>query len=73
MKIRVTGFDFEGATLFSLDELREELADFIGKELTMGQIEVAAQRIVSFYGKRGRVASAFLPPQEVKDGRILIK
>ena len=72
-KIRVTGFDFEGATLFSKEELREEIADFIGKELTMGQIEVAAQRIVSFYGKRGRVASAFLPSQEVKDGRVLIK
>ena len=73
LKIMVTGFDFEGPTLFSREELQEELADFIGKELTMSQIEVAAQRIVSFYAKRGRIASAFLPRQEVKDGRVLIK
>ncbi len=72
-KIRVAGFDFEGSTLFSQEELREELADFLGRELTMDQIEVAAQRIVSFYSKRGRIASAFLPPQEVKEGRVLIK
>lgn len=58
IKIRVTGFDFEGLTLFSREELRGELADFLGKELTMSQIEVAAQRIVSFYSKRGRIASA---------------
>lgn len=73
MKIRVTGFDFEGLTLFSREELQEELADFLDKELTMSQLEVAAQRIVSFYGKRGRIASAFLPRQEVKEGRVLIK
>ena len=73
MKIKVTSFDFEGLTLFSREELQEELADFLGKELTMSQLEVAAQRIVSFYGKRGRIASAFLPPQEVKDGRVRIK
>lgn len=73
IKIRVTGFDFEGLTLFSQEELREELADFLGKELTMSQIEVAAQRIVAFYSKRSRIASAFLPPQEVKDGRVRIK
>lgn len=73
IKIRVTGFDFEGMTLFSREELQEELADFLGKELTMRQIEVAVQRIVSFYAKRGRIVSAFLPRQEVKDGRILIK
>jgi len=73
IKIRVTGFDFEGVTLFSRKELQEELADFVGKELTMSQLEVAAKRVVSFYGKRGRIASAFLPPQEVKDGRVLIK
>jgi hemolysin activation/secretion protein len=73
IKIRITGFDFEGLTLFSREELRGELADFLGKDLTMSQIEVAAQRIVSFYSKRGRIASAFLPPQEVKDGRVLIK
>ena len=73
VKIMVTGFDFEGLTLFSPDKLREELADLIGKELTMSQLEVAAQRIVSFYSKRGRIATAFLPRQEVKDGRVLIK
>jgi hemolysin activation/secretion protein len=73
IKIKVTGFDFEGMTLFSREELQEELADFVGKELTMSQIEVAAQRIVSFYSKSGRIASALLPRQEVKDGRVLIK
>ncbi|MFH0787413.1 MAG: ShlB/FhaC/HecB family hemolysin secretion/activation protein [Pseudomonadota bacterium] len=73
IKIRITGFDFEGYTLFSREELQEELADLIGQELTMSQLEVAAQRIVSFYRKRGRIASAFLPRQEVKDGRVLIK
>jgi len=73
IKIKVTGFDFEGVTLFSREALREELADFVGKELTMRQLETAAQRVVSFYRKRGRIASAFLPRQEVKEGRILIK
>jgi hemolysin activation/secretion protein len=73
IKIRVTGFSFDGNTLFSREELQEELADFIGQELTMSQLEGAAQRIVSFYRKRGRIASAFLPRQEVKDGRVLIK
>ena len=72
-KILVRGFFFEGLSQFPAEELFEALADLLGKELTMEQLEVAPQRIIAFYSKRGRIASAFLPQQEVKDGRILIK
>jgi len=71
--ILVKGFYFEGLSLFPAEELYEALADLVGKELTMGQLEVAPQRVIAFYSKRGRIASAFLPQQEVKEGRILIK
>jgi hemolysin activation/secretion protein len=73
LKIKVAGFDFEGLTLFPADELRRELAVLIGKELSLKQLEVAPQTIISYYRSRGRIASAFIPRQEVKDGRLLIR
>jgi len=71
--ILVRGFFFEGLSQFPAEELFETLADLVGKELTMGQLEVAPQRVIAYYSKRGRIATAFMPQQEVKEGRILIR
>lgn len=72
-KIKITGFDFEGQTIFSSSELFEELIDLIDKEFTMTQLDIAPRRIIAFYAKHGRIVSAFFPQQEVKAGRLRIK
>ena len=72
-KIQVNGFTVTGLSLISLENAQLALKNFNGKELTFGQIEEAGTAITDLYTKAGRVATAVIPPQEVKDGIIEIK
>ncbi len=72
-KIQVNGFSVSGVSLISQGTVQEALKNFSGKELTFAQIEEAGNAITNIYTKVGRVATAVIPPQEVKDGIIEIK
>ncbi len=70
--VLVSGFVFEGATLISQEELDTQTADLIGQRLTLRQIESVARRIVDLYLRRGWVARAYVPAQEITDGKVRI-
>lgn len=74
VRVKVTGFTFSGNTVFTSAELSEILAGYIGKELTLGELNAAAAEITTAYRARGYfLASATIPPQTVKsDAPILI-
>ena len=73
--IKVNSFRFEGNLgKFSAEQLANEVKDLVGQELTFDDIQLAADKITSFYQEKGYfLAKAIIPKQEVKDGIVLIQ
>lgn len=67
--IRVTG-----SSVFTANELEALVANLIGGEHTLTELDAGAARITTYYRERGYVvARAYLPEQEIKGGVVLMK
>ncbi len=75
VRVTVTGFTFTGNTVFTNEELSAILADYLGRELTLAELNAAAAEITKAYQARGFfLASAFVPPQTIKtDAPVVIQ
>jgi len=74
LRLRVTGFDFEGNTAFSDDELRTSLNDLVGQSLDTERLLAARDRLTQHYVDAGYATSgAILPDQVPVDGRVRFK
>ncbi len=71
--IDVKKFKITGITVISEEEAMVVLAPFENRSLTLKQINEAANAIVDLYQKKGRIAQAIVPPQEIKEGIVEIK
>ncbi|CAK0748019.1 conserved hypothetical protein [Gammaproteobacteria bacterium] len=60
------------ATLFSEDTLRSLLKDYVGRALTLAELQEAARKIGDYYTQHDYLAHAYLPPQTVHDGVVEI-
>ncbi|MEI7818374.1 MAG: POTRA domain-containing protein, partial [Desulfuromonadales bacterium] len=66
-KVKVSGFVFVGNTVLSSEVLSAALDRYIGKDLTLAELDDAAAQITSAYRARGYfLASAHIPPQTIK-------
>lgn len=73
VRIAVAGFTYQGNTLFSAAELDAIMAPYVGKELTLADLERAVGNITNAYRAKGYLlASASLPPQSIKPGRPVL-
>ena len=72
-QITVSGFRFEGNTLFTNKELDEVVAPWLNKVVQISELQDATAAIQEFYSLHNRIAQATLPPQEIKGGVVLIK
>ena len=69
LKIMVEAFRLTGNTVFTTQELQEELKEFIGKEADVNGLLDAADKVKSFYRQKGYfLAQAYLPQQELRVG-----
>ena len=67
VRVRVSGFTFTGNTVFSGKELAALMSGYIGKELTLAELNTAAATITNAYRAKGYfLASANIPPQTIK-------
>jgi hemolysin activation/secretion protein len=75
VRVKVSGFVFTGNTVFSTAELTEIISAYIGKELTLSELNAVAATITTAYRARGYfLASANIPPQTIKsDAPIIIE
>ncbi len=75
ISVMVNRFQFEGNfTLFKSEVFDQELSEYIGRELTLNQLQEAANRITSLYRRHGYLlARAILNPQDVSTGTIILK
>jgi hemolysin activation/secretion protein len=71
--VRVSAFRFSGNTVLHSDELKALVAEGVGRDLTLGQIEALAARVTASYRERGYLlARAYVPAQEIADGVVEI-
>lgn len=72
-RLQVNGFTLEGNSALGSEELLGLLVDLSGKELSVGQLQAAANRITRRYRERGYpLARAYLPAQEIENGLVKI-
>lgn len=71
--IRVASLGISGARVVSEATLLSVAGVALPRELTLAELRAAAARITSWYRQRGYfVAQAYLPEQDIKDGRVTI-
>jgi len=70
----VRSIEVDGPNLVSEAEVREILALYENRELTLGEIYAAADKITTLYRIRGYlVAKAYVPAQDARGGMLRIK
>ncbi|MFC7331870.1 ShlB/FhaC/HecB family hemolysin secretion/activation protein [Rhodocista pekingensis] len=70
--VRVTGFRIQ-SSLIPEKELAAQLADYVGRDCTLGDLKEAAARISRYYAKRDLLARAVLPRQSLEGGIVTIQ
>lgn len=71
--VDVTAIHVTGSRAYSAANLEALVADLIGGEHTLPDLEAAAARITAFYRSQGYVvAQAYLPQQDIVDGSVTI-
>jgi len=70
-RIRVSGFRFTGNTVFTSEQLSVITAPFVGRDLSIEDLQTIRRRLTLAYIRAGFVNSgALLPDQSVKNGTI---
>ena len=73
LKVKIEKFHISGATIYSESELQEQIATFVGKEMSLADLQQVTEKIISFYRNSGYfLAYAYLPAQEIKAGLVEI-
>lgn len=62
-----------GTTLIPPDELARQLDSYIGRSLSLGELQAAAQTLVGYYRERGWFVRVLLPEQDVSKGTLHIQ
>lgn len=65
--------DLIGCESFSPDEFKEVLEKYENREISLKELDVLAKEIEKEYLKRGVMAACFLPPQEIKEGIVILQ
>lgn len=69
--VKVNQFRLSGKSPFSAAELQAVLGDYMGRELSLSQLQAAANALTDKMRKEGYiVATVILPAQEIKDGIV---
>lgn len=71
--ILVRGFLVSGNSVVSTEEIEAVLAPYVGERCDLQKLREAAARVSDLYRSRGYgLARAYLPAQEIRDGRVRI-
>ncbi len=72
-KVKVSAFKITGETIFPEVQLQDLIADRVGKEMSLADLQAAADQISRFYRLNGYfVARAYIPAQEIAGGTVEI-
>ncbi|MBE9037012.1 ShlB/FhaC/HecB family hemolysin secretion/activation protein [aff. Roholtiella sp. LEGE 12411] len=72
--VTVKHFEIVGSTVFSQEELKQEVADFLNRPISLAELYQARSRITDLYVNNGYVTSgAYIPPQSIESGVVKIQ
>lgn len=71
--VEIKGFEFSGNTLISSEELKGQVRGFVGKTMSLPELQQVADLVAAFYRSRGYLANVSLPPQRIEEGVVSIK
>ncbi|HIJ97413.1 MAG TPA: ShlB/FhaC/HecB family hemolysin secretion/activation protein [Desulfuromonadales bacterium] len=72
VRVKVESFVFGGNTIFTSNELNVLMSKYIGKELTLVELNAAAATITAAYREKGYfLAQTIIPPQTIKTGTAI--
>ncbi|MGB2599189.1 MAG: ShlB/FhaC/HecB family hemolysin secretion/activation protein [Candidatus Omnitrophota bacterium] len=72
-KFFVKTIKLEGVKSIALKELRPIVEKYENRKVTLGELKTLAKEIEREYLKRGIIAACFVPPQDVKDGVVVLR
>ena len=72
-KVFVKGFSFEGNTLFNDSDLQKLVKPWVGKELSISELDEVSNKISDFYRAEDYVGRVVVPEQDATDGQILLQ
>jgi len=68
----VKSIHVSGNSVIATAELEALLADLVGSEHTLTELNKGAARITAYYHERGYIVSrAYIPPQKIQDGAVM--
>lgn len=71
--VYVSKFEITGNRVISKNDIQSVLIDYIERNLTLSQLNQAADMVTKYYRKKGYIISyAYIPPQIVSDSTITI-
>lgn len=71
--LRVNSFRIAGATLIGEPTLQAALSGFVGRELSLTQLQEAAWVVTQTYRQAGWLVNAFVPQQEIEQGEVKLQ
>ena len=72
VKVFVKEFSFDGNKKYPSSEFQKLVQNKINKELTYADLRNILQDVSFYYRSKGFLATAFLPEQDISDGKIQI-
>ncbi len=72
IKVFVKEFSFDGNKKYPTSEFQKLVQDKVNKELAYADLRNILQEVSFYYRSKGFLATAFLPEQDIKDGKIQI-
>lgn len=73
VKFQLNNVTFEETLIFSPNELRDLVKGWIGKTITVGELQNLTGAVTKFYREEGYfLTRAYLPPQTIKEGVVAI-
>jgi len=72
IKVFVKEFSFDGNKKYPTSEFQKLVKDKVNKELVYADLRNILQEVSFYYRSKGFLATAFLPEQDIKDGKIQI-
>ncbi len=72
-KFFVKEINLMGVTAFSVADFKPIIAKYENREVSMGELDILAKEIEREYLRRGVIAASFVPPQDVKEGKVVIR
>ena len=74
LRMKVSAIRVAGSSVVSAAELESLLANLVGGEHSLAELEAGATRITAWYRLHGySVARAYLPAQDIKDGVVQVQ